>query len=374
MKKVLIVLLATLLISGVFFSQKTIWVSWEGEKWFKSFASEIETELNEPLEIVYISDLDQKLSITLKGKGDLPDLCLVKTDSLPLILKYHTPVPYAEVGINQAFNKILLDSFTIDGTIWAIPFYADMQLMYFSKAIFDQLSLEIPDDSWTIDDFEELMRDIHQKEKQPAGWGINSAYIFTGLQEGLGTPLYNETAEIDLLTEKNYELLNRFKSWYTEGLTYDYVNRPNIVKAFAKNQLAMFPQGSFMIQKFQEKNIEFEVRDLPAPWKSVIDPKGWVLFNNDETTRKILGRIIEKTEEFSALYIKYPAVPVSENTAIPYYSVFDDTMKRGVVQPTEEAYVFGYWPAMRTLLDLVLKENAAIEAALKTAQEFIDNK
>jgi maltose/maltodextrin transport system substrate-binding protein len=374
MKKTLAILLAMLFITTIIFSQKTIWVSWEGEQWFNSVAAELESELNEKIQVVYVPELEQKLSITLKGNGELPDICLVKTDSLPLILKYQTPVSYAEIGINQAFNQTLLKSFEIDDTIWAVPFYADMQLMYFSTAVFEKLGLTIPDNAWTMDDFEHLMGQIQGKEVQPTGWGINSAYIFTGLQEGLGTPLYNEAGGINLVTDKNIELVKRFKYWYESGLTYDYVNRPNIVKAFSKKQLAMFPQGSFLIQKFLDKKIGFEVRNLPSPWKSVIDPKGWVLFNNDEPTRKILGRLLEKSEEFASLYIKYPAVPVSDATKIPYYSVFDNTIKSGIVQPIKEDYVFGYWPAMRTALDLILKDNADIEESLKTAQGFIDNK
>ncbi|HOO32095.1 MAG TPA: hypothetical protein PK466_06875 [Thermotogota bacterium] len=374
MKKTLVLLIMIVVITGMCFSKKTVWVSWEGEEWFKATAAELEAELGEEIQVVYIPELEQKLSISLKGNGELPDLCLVKTDQVPLILKYKTPLSYAEMGINQAFNTELLASFEIDDTVWAVPYYADMQLMYLSTDIFDQLKLNIPDDSWTVEDFERLMMEIKKKKKQPSGWGINSAYIFTGFQEGLGSPIYNKEGKIQLVTPENIALIREFKQWYDTGLIFDYVNRPNIVKAFSKKQLAMFPQGSFLIQKFIDKKLSFEVRNLPYPWKSLIDPKGWVIFNGDENTRRILGRFVERNEEFATLYIKYPAVPVSENTAIPYYKVFDETMKNGMIQPIDEAYVFGYWPAISTAIDLVLKENTEIEEALTTAQRYVDNK
>jgi hypothetical protein len=45
-----------------------------------------------------------------------------------------------------------------------------------------------------------------------------------------------------------------------------------------------------------------------------------------------------------------------------------------MVQPIDDQYVFGYWPAMRTALDLILKEGIDVQESLQKAQDYIDQR
>jgi len=373
-KNVLFILIIVFLSVFTVFGQVQLWVSWEGQDWFEKTIEQWEKENNETVKLVYIPQIEDKLAITLKAGGQMPDICLIKTDNLPLICKYTQPVP-AEQLINitdYQFDQKLLNAFFYKAQSHALPFYADMQLMYCSQDIFESVGLNVPENAWDMAQFLKLCKTLKEKEIQPCGWGINSAYIFTGLQEGIGSSVINEKGKIDLMTQENLTLLSNFKQWYDDGFLFDYVNRPNIVKAFSKGKLAMFPQGSYLIRKFLDSGLSFEVRPLPSPWKSVIDPKGFVCFNKDQQTVSLLKHLLGGCETFSAQYIKYPAIQPKQPAQIPYYKVMNDTIKAGMIQPLKDQYVFGYWPGISAALDLILKEDVDIKTALEKAQEFIE--
>jgi len=369
-------LLAVLMFLGsVLFGTVEVWVSWEGESLFRELSQEWESETGEQVKLVYILELEEKLTITLKGGGDLPDICLIKTDNLPIILDYAQPVEITEIdGLDYAFEEKLAQAFHYGSKNYVIPYYADMQLMYLSKKVFDQLGINLPENDWTFDEFIEIMEAIDETDVQPSGWGINSAYIFTGLQEGLGSPVINDDGKVDLLTQENITLLKQFKDWYQAGLLFDYVTRPNIVKAFSKGELAMFPQGSFLIQKFLSSKLDFVIRPLPTPWRSVIDPKGFVCFNKQPNTLSLLNKYLEANEVFAKDFIKYPAIKPEQPQEIPYFSQMQRAVQNGMVQPIDDQYVFGYWPAMRTALDLILKEGIDVQESLQKAQDYIDQR
>src|SRR6056297_108555 len=308
------------LLASVLLGTVEVWVSWEGETLFREISEEWELENGQEVKLVYIPELEEKLTITLKGGGDLPDICLIKTDNLPMILDYAQPVEAKALdGLDYLFDEKLMQAFYYQSKNYVIPYYADMQLMYLSKKVFDQLGIKIPETDWSFEEFIEIMKGISESDIQPSGWGINSAYIFTGLQEGLGSPVINENGSVKILTQENISLLNQFKDWYQAGLLFDYVNRPNIVKAFSKNELAMFPQGSFLIRKFLSSKLDFVIRPLPTPWQSVIDPKGFVCFTNESNICSLLNKYLKANERFAKEFIKYPAIKPQKPGEIPYY-------------------------------------------------------
>ena len=367
--------ISLILISSTLFGAVEVWVSWEGESLFRQLSEEWEAETGETVKLVYIPELEEKLTITLKGGGVLPDICLIKTDNLPLILESVEPKLIADLDISEyEFDPKLSQAFIYQSKRYVVPYYADMQLMYIATEVFDQLALDLPMSDWSFEEFIRILQTIQQTPIQPSGWGINSAYLFTGLQEGLGSPVMNQEGKIQLVTQENISLLSQFKDWYHSGLLFDYVTRPNIVKAFSKGELAMFPQGSFLIQKFLASGLDFVIRPLPQPWQSIIDPKGFVCFNNKSGTISLLKNFLEANETFAKTYIKYPSIKPLYPQEIPYYEQMEQTVQNGMIQPINDQYVFGYWPAMRTTLDLILKEGADIQEALEKAQAYIDNR
>ena len=364
-----------LIISTSLMSMTKVWVSWEGENFFRELCREWESETGERVELVYVPELEEKLTITLKAGGDMPDICLIKTDNLPVILEHVQPVNTSRIDdLDFNFDPKLVQAFHYQSNDYVFPFYADMQLMYLSTKIFEELGLVLPDNDWTFEEYLQIMQVINETDHQPCGWGINSAYIFTGLQSGMGSPLMDDKGKIHLITKENINLLTNFKKWYDAGLLFDYVNRPNIVKAFSKGELALFPQGSFLIQKFQSSGLDFVIRPLPQPWQSVIDPKGFILFNDSENTVSLLKIFLKATESFARDFIKYPATRPQNPEQIPFYAQMKKTIDNGIMQPIDDQYVFGYWPAMGTALDLILKEGVAVTEALEKAQAYIDQR
>jgi len=129
-KMIAILFMSLIVMSSSVLGDTQVWVSWEGERLFRELASQWEAETGEQVQVVYVPDLEEKLTITLKAAGNLPDLCLIKNDNLPLILAHTEPVKTTELdGLDYAFDEQLSQAFVYRSESYVIPFYADMQLM-----------------------------------------------------------------------------------------------------------------------------------------------------------------------------------------------------------------------------------------------------
>ncbi len=372
MKNFVFVLMLFLIISISVFST-TFWISWEGEEWFKQKARDFETATGEKVEIVYVSSMEEKLGVTVRGSDNLPDICMIKNDQLPLILNSEMVKLFPDELKSFQFNDRLIKAFSDGGKAYSVPLYADIQLMYASRNLLEKLNIKIDETRWDLEYFLELMKQIRSKGVIPSGWALNSAYIFMGMQEGMGTAIYDSEGNINVMTEDNAKLFRTLDNWYKSGYVHDYVQRPDMMKAFLKNNVVFVPQGSFLIQKFEEMDFPVMVLPLPYPWKTVIDPKGICFFSEDKTAREFTAYILEDIEALCAQYIKYPSL-IGDYDEISYFDVLQESFENGFMQPSDASFALGYWPAIRTALDLFFKGELNAEQALEKAQEFIANK
>jgi len=366
-------LICLILFSTVLLSKTTFWISWEGEDWFKEKAREFQNITGEQVEIVYVASMDEKLGVTVRGTDNLPDVCLVKSDQLVLVSEISKETPSKLLLNKYEFDEKLRDTFIMNGKQVSFPFYADVQLMYANRKLLEKLSIDINPEMWNLSYFVDKMKEIRDKGVIPSGWGLNSAYIFMGMQEGLGSEIIDSKGEIKLVTEENKALLEMINNWKKDGYIHDYVQRPDMMKAFLKNRVAMVPQGSFLIQKFNSMNFQVQVLPIPAPWKTVIDPKAFTFFSDNEVAVEFVSFILDDIEEFCSKYIKYPSIKGIYET-IPYFDSLKKSYENGYMQPSETIFSTGYWPAIRTALDLFLKGELTAEEALKKAQDFISQK
>jgi ABC-type glycerol-3-phosphate transport system substrate-binding protein len=349
----------------------TVWVSWEGEDWYHEVATEYTRKTGVPIEIVQLPSLEPKLQVAVKTKDTLPDLCLIKSDYLPVVQPFALPVYSQDIpDYFPRFVPIGVDTYTTENTLYAIPFYADVQVMYLQKEVFSKSGVELPDTNWTIDDMETLMKTFSEKGQLAIGWGFNSPYIFQGLQESFGSSFMPD-GHINILTDSNRTLLRRLRTWVVNGWFKDYPQRPGLVKDFSAGKVAMIPQGSFLIPSFDESGLPYAVTTLPFPWKSVIDTKAWVIFSHPDEVYPFIIYMIERMNELCDAFVKQSLI-TGVASELPYASVLETAMQCSMVQPSTQAYASGYWTAMKACLELYLRGQGELEPLLSTAQEYID--
>src|SRR5690606_34094271 len=60
----------------------------------------------------------------------------------------------------EDFYPALLDSYRWDGSTWALPLSASLQLVVYNKTRFDELRLPYPEATWTINDYVDIGRQL----------------------------------------------------------------------------------------------------------------------------------------------------------------------------------------------------------------------
>jgi len=349
----------------------TVWVSWEGEDWYRTVAKAYAETAQVRVEIVPIPALDQKLQVGMKTPDTLPDLCLIKSDYFPLVASSALPVDLGRLlGYAGRFAEIGIQTYTSGGALRAVPFYADTQVLFLQTDVFEKHQIPLPESDWTVDDLEALMTRLHACGVTPIGWGFNSPYIFQGLQEGFGQSFMPD-GTIRVKTEENQGILRRLRSWVVNGWFKDYPQRPGLIKDFSAGKVAMIPQGSYLIPNFDEMEVPYTTVPLPHPWKSVIDTKAWVVFKNEVLVYPFLSFLFDRMEELCAAHMKQSLIEGIPSTE-RYSEVFEKSLKNSLVQPSTIAYSEGYWTAMKACLELYLRGEGELQPLLSTAQAYID--
>jgi len=353
----------------------TVWVSWEGEDWFRQVAGEFSAQTGENVEIVHFPAMEEKLAMTVQAGGPFPDVCLVKTDLFPLLDTLISPIFFDQLSISPSeIQELGTQAFSQEEALMALPLYADVQVLYLNRAVFQQAGIPLPQlEDWDLQTLQNTMEALEAQGTTPLAWGLNSAYIFMGLQDGLGSPLLDPEGNFQVDTPENVVLTKMLLDWFERGWIADYPQRPPLVKAFQEGKVAMMPQGSFLLQTFQKKGLDFALLPFPSPWRTVIDPKAFVVFHPSPNAWKLLDLMERRSHALCAQTIKIPMWKTEKAEEIPYLPFLLASLQNGVLQPQSAQFSNGYWPAIRGALELILYEKQTPEIALSIAQQYIDH-
>ena len=370
--RMILIVVLSLLAGSLLAQPLVVWVSWEGEDWFHQMGRSFLQKTGIPVQVTYLPSMADSIGMALKGGGTLPDLCLIKNDQLAEIIPT-SRAKEADRSLIERFSidPILTSAFFYQNQQFAVPFYADVQLLYINREVFDRLKIAIPESSWTVDDLEQLMQQLRESGVIPISWGLNSSYIFTGLQAGLGSPVFDQDDHFHVDTQENLQLVQRLKDWAERGWLVDRPQRPQLIQDFLRGQIAMIPQGSFMISTFEDRRFAYHALPFPTPWKSMVDVKGFVQFSDHPEASAFLEHLLLQIEDFARQWIKVPAV-ASEGFELQNIPEFSKIIEGSIVQPHHPQYAQRYIPAIRTALELVFLGDLSPQKALIKAQEFID--
>ena len=104
-----------------------------------------------------------------------------------------------------------------DGKMYTLPLSKSTEVLYYNKTFFDEHNLKVPT---TWDEMEALCRQIKEMEPNsiPLGYDSESNWFIT-MCEQYGSPYTSATGDHYLFdNETNRSFVNRFASWYAEGL------------------------------------------------------------------------------------------------------------------------------------------------------------
>lgn len=122
------------------------------------------------------------------------------------------PASYDKSDLIKPVRQIL----SVDGTLYALPFYAESSITYYRKDLFKQAGLEMPDrPTWDqitkfakkLDDPENAVNGICLRGK--AGWGLNMA-VFVPMVNTYGGTWFNMDWQPQLTSQAWHDALSKY--------------------------------------------------------------------------------------------------------------------------------------------------------------------
>lgn len=355
----------------------TVWFSWEGQKEFESLVNDFNASQSlYHVNFVYIPNMTQKIEISLSAGTQLPDVALVRNDVIGMLANAHVITPISTVETLPAFSQ----SFELNGRLYAYPYYADLQVIYINKNIYDKT---IPYD-WTLKKFEEVATYI--KDKGYIGISMNSfsSYFFNSFYAAFnggkiplkdGIPIVNNVG-----TKRAFEFYNDIFNVKKIAVSYD---KSALIQSFKSGRAGMLMQGSFLIPDFLSSKLNFVILPYPnlddgTPIPPTFDAKGFVVFKDNEAVKAFINYITQTSNEvqFCKSTYKLPANLGAINelaNSNDFFKVMDLSASKALILPTTTIFNEAYSNAITTALQLYLTGQISLDSSLKKAQEYIDS-
>lgn len=190
----------------------------------------------------------------------------LSTETVPALAEFAEPALAAESG-------------RADGTIYAVPFASQTQLVIYNKGIFDANGLAEPE---TWDELVALSQTLKDAGVMPFANGTATAWQNETVTFGLGSSLMGEDFYDDLMAGEADFTDERFTGalasvaavaaeYFPDGfIGLDY---PSAQQLFASGMAGMFIGGSYELATFKGLNPDIELGVFAAPGETAEDAK-----------------------------------------------------------------------------------------------------
>ncbi|RSX53570.1 ABC transporter, solute-binding protein [Bifidobacterium goeldii] len=261
-------------------------------------------------------DYDKQLIADLSA-GKAPDVFPMK--NLKMYYTYASPGALADLSDAAAkysddSNLAVAKDYVIDGKTYALPYRVDATVLYYNKTMLDKAGVDVPDGTWTWDDYLRICREL--KKKLPAA-GYKDAYptyhhtSFQAIPQAIALAQQAKGSGVagqnDLFFSGNYDYLKpMYKLFLTmqhEGLTLSYntvsSSKTTYQSQFGTQKAALLPMGTWFMGPLADQQasgdadkFEWGVAALPQLSKATVkapvtygDPTGFAVAANSPSAK-----------------------------------------------------------------------------------------
>ncbi len=359
-----------------------VWVCWEGIRELKEEINRYENLHGITVNVTEVPNIDSKLISISRGGGKLPDVVMVQSDYLPRLTAGDTLQPIDYIPKDHLLPKGV-EAFLLSDREWALPFYFDTQVVMINNALVDAA----PPLQWTLEELEQICRDLEQRGISPITWNAYSAYWLIPFQMAFGKEnIINDDGSISVDDTPTKKAIRYILSLRDRGYL-DIKERDGMTSLFISGDIGMILTGSYSIPYFEELGLDFTPFPYPVNSETGLPVSPLLDFKAFAVTRKTKRPILAKRflqymggigvqQRFPARVAKLPsnraAFALAEETN-PYFSTLKRSEEIGTVIPPDPAYKI-YKNTMWKLLRFIFSGQMTVEQTLKQGQAIIDEK
>lgn len=271
---------------------------------------------------------NQKIKLLISS-GDLPDIVFNGGNNITELAAKSGKVvdltPYFDEDPKwkALFDDTSLEFNTVDGKIYGVPVSKEISYIYYNKELFEKAGIEAPETAFASwDEFFEVCDQLKAKGITPlgmdtadSGWLTNlwmSALIGTNGEAGnewMNTmyPTDFNTPEVEAAAAKIQTMFKEYTTADAVGGKYD-----PMATHFFNGEVAMFPNGPWMIPDFQEPE--------KAP-EGFYDKVGIMLMPGNgmemvPTPGDMVGATEEEKIEAAVAFLKFETSPENQIKAL----------------------------------------------------------
>jgi len=235
---------------------------------------------NITIKVIHVpTDYAQKVQTMIAG-GTAPDIMEFAEDvhvysAKGQIIPLDEYVKKYDVDVKSRFAPAMIDWFTYQGKLYAMPDRAGAMIVYYNKAMFDKAGVKYPSNGWTWQDFLDAakkltIRDASGKVTQYGFANISWWPYWMSMVYQNGGRMLDANGKPVMNSPQNIEAIR----WYND-LVYvhkvspspeDYANmgNPGPDQLFAQKKLAMEWTGFWNLQSLKDvPDLDWDIAPLP---------------------------------------------------------------------------------------------------------------
>lgn len=112
--------------------------------------------------------------VTKLAGGEIPDVMMLAMDQVPRYALNGMLLPLDDLASQEykdALYPVVKDALTVNGTMYAAARDVTPKVMYLNTKMFEDAGIEIPADTWTMDEFVEIAKQLTKGSGADAQWG-----------------------------------------------------------------------------------------------------------------------------------------------------------------------------------------------------------
>ena len=340
----------------------TVYTWWDVTKFehLQMMETEFE-EANQDIELEFVT-IPSKYADTMVTKlaaGEIPDVMMLAMDQVPRYALNDMLYPLDELASQEyldALYPVVKNALTVNGTLYAAARDVTPKVMYLNTKMFADAGIEIPADTWTVEEFVEVAQQLTSGTGADEQWGYywanytDQTFAFIA---AFGGALYSEDGKSSVLsTDENtmrglqfmYDLYNTYQVCPSAAEAAQFGD--NEFSPFMANKVAMQIGALSTASTFDANGTEYTV--LPMPYIDGVSKTSsfvntWVIpktAKNPELSWRVVEFLSGKEGQQIALDMNYglPATTMVDTTAFeaatPYNKYFVDALETAVPFPT----------------------------------------